>query len=171
MSAARLAAYERGARADAALRDARHHFRDALGDIFAAGDVIQEKEGLRAAADDIVDAHGDAVYAYRVVLVQAESVLQLGADAVRAADEHGLLHAGEVEREQPAEPAYIGQRARGHSARDMFLHELDGAVTRGYVHARLLIGCAERLFHQRASARWKAERPARPSCARLWAAL
>ena len=38
--------------------------------VLSAGDVVQEEERLRAAADYVVDAHGHAVDAHGIVLVQ-----------------------------------------------------------------------------------------------------
>ena len=64
-----LAADQRGTGLDAALGHAAYDFRNALGHIFAAGDVVQEEQGPGAAADHIVDAHGNTVNADGVVLI------------------------------------------------------------------------------------------------------
>ncbi len=56
----------------------------------AAGEVIQEKQRLRALRDDIVDAHRHKVDADGVVPAEPERELQLRADAVCPGDEHGL---------------------------------------------------------------------------------
>ena len=129
-----LAADERRAALHAALGHAADDLGDALGDVLAAGDVVQKQQGLRAAADDVVDAHGHAVDADGVVLVHEEGELQLRADAVRAADEHGVLDAGRVQLKQTAEAADVGTDARGHSARDVAFHQLNGPVSGGDVH-------------------------------------
>ena len=91
-----LAADEGGSGLDAALGHARDDVGYALRHVLAAGDVVEEEERSGAGADDVVDAHGDAVYAHGVVLVHEEGYLELGAHAVRARDEHGGLHAREV---------------------------------------------------------------------------
>ena len=135
-----LAADERAARLHAAFGDAADDLGDALGHVPAAGD------GLCAAADDVVDAHGDAVDADRIVLIEKLGDAELGADAVRARNEHGLLHPRHVEREEAAEAADI-RLAVGHGARDVLLHELHRAVARGDVDARLLIALRKTLFH------------------------
>ena len=96
------------------------------GTFFAAGDVVEEKERLRPAADDVVDAHGHAVDAHGVVPVHEEGKLQLGAHAVRAGDEHRLGHAGKVGAEEPAEAAQAAQHPGGVGALDVLFHQLDG---------------------------------------------
>ena len=63
-----LAADERRAGLDAPLGHAGDDGGDFLGHILAAGDVVQEEEGLCPGAEDIVDAHGHAVDAHGVVL-------------------------------------------------------------------------------------------------------
>ena len=85
-----LAADERRARLNAALADAADNVRYPLGIVLATGYVIEEEQGLCAAADYIVDAHSHAVDADGVVLVHEKGYLELRADSVGAADEHGL---------------------------------------------------------------------------------
>ena len=65
----RLAADEGATRVDAPLGHAADDCCDLFGDVLPAGDVIEEEERLCAAADDVVDAHCDAVDADRVVFV------------------------------------------------------------------------------------------------------
>ena len=141
-----LTADERAARLHAAFRDAADDLGDALGHVPAAGDIVEKEKRLCAAADDVVDAHGDAVDADRIVLIEKLGDAELGADAVRARNEHGLLHPRHVEREEAAEAADI-RLAVGHGARDVLLHELHRAVARGDVDARLLIALRKTLFH------------------------
>ena len=47
------------------------------GMFFAAGNVVEEELGLSAAADDIVDAHCNAVDTDSVVLIHYKSKLEL----------------------------------------------------------------------------------------------
>ena len=89
-----LAADEGRPRLDAAVAHALDDVRDPLRHVFAAGDIIEEKQGLGPAADDVVDAHGHAVHAHGVVLVHEKGQLQLGAHPVGARDQHRLGHAG-----------------------------------------------------------------------------
>ena len=56
----------------------------------AAGKVVEEKHGLRAAGDNVVDAHGHQVDAHGVVLVHVKGQLQLGAHAVGARHQEGV---------------------------------------------------------------------------------
>ncbi len=83
-----LAANQGAAGLDAALRHAGDDGGDFLRLVFADGDIVQEEQGPGAAADDVVDAHGHAVDADGVVLVQQLGQAQLGAHAVGAGDEN-----------------------------------------------------------------------------------
>ncbi len=79
-----LAADKRAAGELAALGDALHHLgRDFVVEL-AAGEVIEEEERLGALAQHVVHAHGDEIDAHRVMTVQREGKLQLGAEAVGA---------------------------------------------------------------------------------------
>ena len=80
----RLAADQRAAGLLAAARDA---LDDLAGDgdvELAAGEVVEEEQRLGALDQDVVDAHRDEVDADRVVAVERERELELGADAVGA---------------------------------------------------------------------------------------
>ena len=106
-----LAADERRAGLDAALRHAAHDLGDFLRHVFAAGDVIQKEQGLCAHADDVVDAHGHGVDADGVVLIHEDGQFDLGAAAVGAGDQHRLLHPGNGQAEAAAEAAHVIQTA------------------------------------------------------------
>ena len=132
-----LPADQGAARLAAALGDAGDDVGDAAGVVFAAGDVVQEKEGGGAAADDIVDAHGHAVDADGVVLVHELGQAQLGAHAVGAGDQHRASSCrrgrGRTARRSPPRvpmtPGMIGGLHHGLDA----LHRL---IAGGHVHAR-----------------------------------
>ena len=113
---------------DAALGHAANDLGNALRHIFAAGDIIQEKQRLCAAADHIVDAHGNAVNADGVVLVQKLGNAQLGAHAIGAGDQHRLLHSGNGQAKAAAEAAYIVQAAFVFGPGNVLLHQLHGLV-------------------------------------------
>ena len=130
-----LTADQRSSGLDAAFCHAGDDLCDLLGHVLAAGDVVQEEQGLCAAADHIVDAHGNAVDAHGVMLVQLEGDLELGADAVGTADQHRLLHAGKVGGEETAEAAHVGADAGGHGFCDVFFHQRHRAVPGGDIHA------------------------------------
>ena len=76
---------------------------------FAGADVIEEKERFRAEDCDVVDAVIDQVLADRVVLAHGEGELELGADAIDAGDEDGLLVFFGVEGEEAAEAADLAE--------------------------------------------------------------
>ena len=85
-----LAADERAARLLAAGGDA---LDDVGGDVDVeplAHEVVEEEQRLGALHEDVVDAHRDEVDADRVVAVERERELELGAHAVGAGDEHRL---------------------------------------------------------------------------------
>ena len=147
-----LAADEGGPGLDAALGHACDDVGYALRHILAAGDVVEEEERRGAGADNVIDAHGDAVYAHGVVLVHEEGYLELGAHAVRAGDEHGGLHTRELRLEQPAEAAEPAYDAGRHGALYVLFHQLHGLVACGDVHARGLVACAL-AFHSSSSLR------------------
>ena len=118
-----------------------------LGHVLAAGDVVQEEQGLCAAADDVVDAHGHAVDAHGVVLVHQEGDLELGAHAVGAADQHRALRC----RSGPAQTARRSRRCRystpGIVVRaTCFFISSTAAVAGGDVHARRLRSSRLKLF-------------------------
>ena len=139
------AADEGRPRLDAAVAHALDDVGDPLRHVFAAGDIIEEKQGLGPAADDVVDAHGHAVHAHGVVLVHEKGQLQLGAHPVGAGDQHRLGHAGQVRHEQAAEAADVGADALRGGAGDMALHQLHGPVPGGDVHARRGVGFGPRI--------------------------
>ena len=135
-----LAAYQGAASLAAALGDAGDDVSDAGGGVLAAGDVVQEEQGHSAAADDVIDTHGHAVDAHGVVLVHEERQLQLGAHAVGAGHQHGLLHAVQVGGKHAAKAA---QGAHDPGDVGGFHHGLDAAhrlISGGDVHAGSGVG-------------------------------
>ena len=127
----RLAADQRSARLHAALAHACNDLLDPLRHVLAACDVVEEEQRLCTCADDVIDAHRNAVDADRVVLVQQESQLELGADTVSAAYEDRLLNVQslEVQLKQSAESADASHDARCDGPCDVALHELNRSVT------------------------------------------
>ena len=134
-----LAADERAAGLHAALSHAGNERRDLLRLVLADGDVVEEEDGLCAAADDVVDAHGDTVDADGVVLVHQLRDALLRAHTVRARDEHRLAHTGEIGREQAAKAADIGHNAWDHGALDVLFHQLDALVAGLDIHAGVTV--------------------------------
>ena len=119
-----LAAHQRAARLHAALGYALDDLGNLLRDVLAAGNVIQKDQRLGTGADDIIDAHGHAVDADGVVLVQQHGDAQLGADAVRAGDQDRMLNAGAVQLKQTAEAAQTANAVLRHRACNILLHQL-----------------------------------------------
>ena len=142
-----LAADQRAACLTAALCDARYHLRDLCGLVFADCDIVEEEQRLCTAAGDVVDAHGNAVDADRVMLVHQERQLELGAHAVRAGDQNGVGHALELRAEQTAEAAERTHNALDVGALDHRLHQLDCLVTCGDVYTGCLVALRTALTH------------------------
>ncbi len=141
-----LAANKSAARLNAALGYSRNDIRYLFGDILSAGDIVQEKLGLRAAAYDVVDAHRHAVDTHGVVPVHSESDLYFGTHAVGARDQNRFADTGHIKLEQTSETADTRQHAACHSPRHMGFHKLHSPVARGNVNARLLVAFGK-TFH------------------------
>ena len=125
----RLTADEGGTGLDAALGHTAYDFRNTLRHILAAGNVIQEKQRLCAAADYVIDAHGHTVDADGIVLVQEHGDFQLGTHAVGTGNQNGLLHTGDGQAEAAAEAAHIVQAPFIPGPGNVLLHEFHGLVT------------------------------------------
>ncbi len=122
-----LAADQRAARLLAARGDA---LDDIGGDADVeplAREVVEEEQRLGALDEDVVDAHRDEVDADRVVPVEREGELQLGADAVGAGDQHRLAIALR-QLDQRAEAADAGQHLGPHRPLRERLDALDQRV-------------------------------------------
>jgi hypothetical protein len=87
-----LAANQRAAGLAAALGNAAHNLGNVLGAQLANGNVIQEEQRLRTNGHHVVDAHGHEVLAHRLVPVKQLRDGKLGAHAIRARDQHRVLH-------------------------------------------------------------------------------
>ena len=132
---------------NATFRNARNDLGDLLGVILAAGDIVKEQKRLRAAADDVVDAHGNAVDTDGVMLVHHHGKFELGADAVRTGDENRMLDPGQVKSKHSAEAADLIDTGAGLGSGDVRLHQFNGFITCGYVNTRSFIAFAV-AFHQ-----------------------
>ena len=127
----RLAADQRAARLDAALGDAGD---DALGHVdgqLAGRVIVEEEQRLRALHDDVVGAHRDQVLADPVVQAGVDREPKLGADAVRARNQHGALPASRgisIMAPKPPMPASTSGRMRAGHARLDALDEFFAGV-------------------------------------------
>ena len=158
-----LAAEEHALGAQAALVHAGDDVGDLLGDHAADHEVVEEEERHGAAGGDVVDAHRHEVDADGVEPADAAGDLDLGADAVGAGDEDGVLEPRQAHG--AAEPAEAAEDERVLRALQPLLHELDGAVARVDVDAGLLVGEPLLVRH---AAPWSLARPSlRPASACL----
>ncbi len=126
---------------------------DALDDAFDVGgidvvdaDVVEEEEGFSALDEHVVDAHGDEVDADGVVDVELGGELDLGADAIGAGDEDGVLVVAfeellvVVEAEEACEAAGVGDDALALGAAEVAEDELCGLVAGVDIHAGVGVG-------------------------------
>ena len=142
-----LAAYQRAVGLHAALSHALDDLCDLLGNVAAAGDVIQEYQRLCTGADDIVHAHSHAVDADGIVLVHDHGNFQLGAHAVGAGDQHRVLVAGAVQLKQATKAAQTANAVLVHGAGHILLHQFNRAITGGDIHTGGCIAFRIAFFH------------------------
>ena len=109
-----LAANQRAARKLAALGNTGDDGSGGVLREFAAGEIVEEKQGFGALHEDVVDAHGNEVLPDGVVHIPFKGQTQFGADAVRAGNQHRL--AVLAEGEERAKAADSGQHFRAHGA-------------------------------------------------------
>jgi len=83
------------------------------------------------------------------MLVQQHGDAQLGADAVSAGNQNGMLHAGAVQLKQAAEAAQTADAALGHRAGHILLHQLNRAIPGGNIHACSGVAGRIAFFHSR----------------------
>ena len=146
-----FAAHKGAARLHAALGHALDNLGNLFRDVLAAGNVVKENQRLCTRADHVIDAHGHAVDADGIVLVQQHGNAQLGADAVRAGNQNRVLHAGAVQLKQAAEAAQTADAILGHGAGHILLHQLNRAIPGGNIHACGGVAGRIAFFHNRIS--------------------
>ena len=132
-----LAAEQHALRLQAALVDAGHDVGDLLGLHLADHQVVEEEERDGAAGRDVVDAHRDKVDADGAELAHGAGDLDLGADAVGAGDEHGVLEPWQAHRAAKTAQATEDERVLG--ALEARLEQVDGAVARLDVDSRFFV--------------------------------
>ena len=135
----RFTADQRAARQLAALCDALHDRGRRIDVQLAAGEVVEEEQRLGALHENVVHAHRDEILADRVVFVQMKRETQLGAHAVGARDEYGLLvllrHF-----EERAESADAAHHAFAQGLLRKRLDAIDERVARDHVDASVGVG-------------------------------
>src|SRR5713226_2083427 len=125
---------------------AAHAFDKLLDDVgieFSHREVVEEEQRLRAVDENVVDAVIDEVAADSGMDFHGDGDFELGADAIRAGDEHGLFPLFAVEREERAETADAAENARSESAAGMVADALLGVIRDGDIHSGIGI------FHER----------------------
>ena len=123
----------------AALGDTRNH---GAGDIvvqLAAGEIVEEKQGLSALDEHIVDAHGDEIDTNRVMDAKVLGQHELGADAIRTGYQHWLLIAPRRQRKQATKPTETGKHLGASSAFHERLDALNEFVPRVDVDAGVFV--------------------------------
>ena len=136
----RLAADQRAARAAAALGDAGDDAASHVDLEPAGGVVVEEEQRLGALDDDVVDAHRHEVDADGVGDARLDGDLELGAHAVGAGDEDGILEARRLEVEQSTEAAQAAHDAASVGAAGQGLDVLDQRIACIDVDAGVLVG-------------------------------
>ncbi len=122
----------------AALGDAFDHSGGRADVELAAGKVIEEEQRFRPLHEDVVDAHRDKVLPHRVMAVELEGQLQLGADAIGTRNEHGLL-VFLRDLEERAEAADAAQHLGAHGAFRGGLDAFDQRIAGIDVDARIAV--------------------------------
>ncbi len=110
----------------------------------AAGEIVEEEQRFRALHHEVVDRHRHQVDADPAMQAGLDRDQDLGADAVGGGHQHRILEAGGLEVEQPAEAADLGIGAGAGGGAHHRLDEIDQAVARIDVDAR--IGVSEPVF-------------------------
>jgi len=107
---------------------------------FAGGEVVEEEERAGALNGDVVDAVVDEVLADGVVDVELEGDFEFGADAVAGGDEDGVGVLLEVEREEAAKAADLGEDVLVEGLAGEHLDALLAALGAGDVDAGIGVG-------------------------------
>ena len=134
----RLPADQRAARHLATGGDALDHFGGDCDFEPFADVIVQEEQRFGTLDEDVVDAHRDQIDADRIVPVECERELQLGADAIGAGDEH-RLPVPLRKFDQGAKAADAGQDLRAHRALRIRLDPLDQRIARVDVDAGVAV--------------------------------
>ncbi len=134
-----LAADQGAAGFPAALGDAGHDGRSRFRIELAAGKIVEEEQRFRALHHEVVDRHRHQVDADAAMQAGLDRDLDLGADAVGRRHQHRVLETRRLEVEQAAESADFGVRARPGGGADHRLDEIDQAVARIDIDARIRV--------------------------------
>ena len=134
-----LTADERAAGLHTTLSHTGNQCSDLFRLISANGNVVQEKQRLCPAADNIVDTHGHAVDTHGVMLVHALCDADLGTHAVSSGNQNRLGYSGKLWGKQSPEAADIGDNAGDHGTGNVLFHELDALIAGLDIHAGVTV--------------------------------
>ena len=134
-----FAANQGAAREFTTLGDAANDRRSGVYVEFAAGEVVQEEQGLGTLHQNIIDTHGHQVDTHGVVHIPLKRQLELGAHAVGAAHQHGFLVALGYFK-QCAKAANAGQNAFPHGLFCQRLDALNQGVASVNINAGIFVG-------------------------------
>ena len=146
-----LAAHERTARQLAAVGHALHDLCHVVGLDVTDGNVVEEEQRLSTRSEDVVHAHGDQVLAHGLMPVENLGEHELGAHAIGARDEHGIVHVLERSSgEQAAKATDAADDLRAIGGGDHLLDRIDRAAAFGGIHTRVFVRYVLRgLAHRR----------------------
>ena len=133
-----LAAEQRALGSQAAFVDAGDDVGHLLRLDLADDQVIEKEQRHGAAGRDVVDAHCHGVDADRVVDAHLFGQQHLGAGAVGAGHQHGVVDRRQAH--EPAETADALEHQRVMDRLEPFLEQTDGFVAGRHVDARVFVG-------------------------------
>ena len=121
--------------------DALDDLGDVLGTQLADGDVIREEQRLGTDGHDVVDAHGNQVLAHGVVTAQQLGDRELGAHAVGATHQDGVVHVLEgLHREARAKATQPADDLGSVGLANAGLDRVNRACALVHVHAGVGVG-------------------------------
>lgn len=135
-----LSAQERAASLSAALCNPRDHIGTHGRLQMTGGKVVEEEERLRPRDQYVVHAHGHQIDAHGVMAIQGESQLELGADSVGAADQHGIGVPGFRETKQPSKTTDTSKDASPMGRSGQGTDSCDQVFARVNIHTSIAVG-------------------------------
>ena len=113
---------------------------DLLGNIFAACDIVQEKERFAACARDIVYAHGNAVDTDGIMLVHKKGELDLGSDTICTGYQGRLFHILDLfQGKCTGKTTQSAKHFRAHCRLYILFHQFHRFVSGFNIHSRTLV--------------------------------
>ena len=107
--------------------------------VFAAGDIVQEKQRASAAADNIVDTHGNRVDSDGIMFIHQKGNFQLGPDTIGTGNQDGIFHLIACQGKQSAETSQIGHDIGAEGLLYVLFHESNRSIACFYVDTGVFI--------------------------------